>query len=81
MSWNSQDNKRYRGKIDRIYVSETESYEVDYFIDAYLRKRGAFVTNANRDVIAEYIDLFPGRAPIKRVDLEAHLDRVITVTP
>lgn len=34
--WSSHDNKRYIGKIDRIYVAMTETYEVEYFIDQYL---------------------------------------------
>ena len=79
MSWNSSDNKRYRGKIDRIYVSLTEYYEVDYFIDQYLKKRRADLTDKNRDVVGSHMDSFPGRAPIKRTDMEAFLDRVIKV--
>lgn len=35
--WSKHDNKKYIGKIDRIYVSMTEDYEVEYFIDQYLK--------------------------------------------
>ncbi len=38
--WSDHDNKKYIGKLDRIYVSMTEGYEVGYFIDKYLKDHG-----------------------------------------
>lgn len=72
--WSSHDNKRYRGKIDRIYVSVTESYEVEYYIDHYLESRRFDISNKNRDIITDALEQFPGRAPFKRADLDVFLD-------
>lgn len=76
-AWPQQDNKRYRGKIDRIFVSLTEYYEVDYYVDHYLASRKYAVHDANREVIHRQMNLYPGHAPIKRVDLDAFLDRTV----
>ncbi|NPC58536.1 hypothetical protein [Caenimonas soli] len=73
--WSSHDNKKYRGKIDRIYVAMTESYEVEYYIDDYLQSRGFEVSNPNRTVVADALEPHPGRTPFKRVDLDAFLDK------
>jgi hypothetical protein len=72
--WSSHDNKRYRGKIDRIYVSMSETYEVEYYIDHYLESRGFDISNNNRDIVAGALEQFPGRAPFKRADLDTFLD-------
>jgi len=79
MAWENNDNKWYRGKHDRIRVSLTEDYEVEYFIDAYLKRRSADVTHANRTVIANKMEDYPGRAPIMRDALNTWLDGIITV--
>lgn len=47
--------------------------------DAYLRSRGAELSDASRRVVNSHIDQYSGRAPIKRSDLEAFLNRRITV--
>lgn len=72
--WSDHDNKRYTGKLDRIYVSRDEEYEVEYFIDQYLKTRGYGVTNKNRDAIAGWIEQYPGKAPVKRDELNDWLD-------
>ncbi|NGY06624.1 hypothetical protein [Solimonas terrae] len=72
--WSDHDNKRYRGKIDRMYVSDTEYYEVEYYIDHYLESKGFAINNANRDVVAREMESFPGRAPHKRADMDKFLD-------
>jgi len=77
MSWNSEDNKHYRGKIDRMYVSDTEYWETEYYIDHYLKNHGYGVTHSNRHAIAKHMENFPGRAPHKRVDMDAYLDKVL----
>lgn len=72
--WSSHDNKRYRGKIDRIYVSMTEEYEVEYFIDDYLESRKFAISNKNRDIITAALEEYQGRSPFKRTDLNGFLD-------
>lgn len=74
MNWQAQDNKKYRGKIDRIYVSMTEHYEVDYFIDHYLSSRSFNLHDGNRKIIGDWMDLYPGRVPIRRDELTTWLD-------
>ncbi|UHQ22782.1 hypothetical protein LVB77_19375 [Lysobacter sp. 5GHs7-4] len=74
MSWNQNDNKHYRGPIDRVFVSTTESYEMSYFIDAYLRTRSYDVTDSNRRIVGAKLETYNGRAPWKRDDLNAFLD-------
>lgn len=79
-NWNQQDNKRYTGIGDQIFVSLTESYERQYFVDAYLRRRQALITDGNRRVVNAHIDQYTGRAPILRSALTLYLDGRITVT-
>lgn len=76
--WSNHDNKKYIGRIDRINVSMTEDYEVEYFIDQYLKTRRYTVNNANRDVVANELEKYPGNAPFKRDDLNDFLDKCIT---
>lgn len=79
MSWRKEDNKNYRGKIDRIYVSMTEEWEVEYFVDSYLEHRGAALSDANRGVVLAKMEEYPGSAPVKRADLIAFLNEKISV--
>ncbi|HHA2503895.1 TPA: hypothetical protein ACOENT_002132 [Stenotrophomonas maltophilia] len=72
--WSKHDNKKYIGKIDRIFVSMTEGYEVEYFIDHYLETHNYTVSNENRNIVAVALEDFPGRAPFKRDDLTRFLD-------
>lgn len=73
-NWSKHDNKKYIGKIDRIYVSMSEEYEVEYFIDTYLKSRNFKVSNENRDIITNALEKYNGKAPIKRDDLNTYLD-------
>ncbi|NHW01965.1 hypothetical protein [Stutzerimonas degradans] len=75
MSWRKEDNKNYRGKIDRIYVSMTEQWEVEYFVDTYLRYRKAELTDDNRGILLAAMEKYDGKAPVKREELIAYLDR------
>lgn len=72
--WSGHDNKKYIGKLDRIYVSMTEEYEVEYYIDQYLETRSYAVSNANRDKVAAALEKYPGRTPFKRDALNEYLD-------
>lgn len=75
MSWNNEDNKHYRGPIDRVFVSRTESYEVNYFIDDYLKSRGYAMTDESRKNIGSWMMMYAGRAPVTRDDLNAFIDK------
>lgn len=72
--WSKHDNKKYVGKLDRMYVSMSEGYEVEYFIDHYLDTRGKGVTNSNRDKIVGALQSYPFPAPYSRGALSMFLD-------
>ncbi|GAA4364119.1 hypothetical protein GCM10023185_33350 [Hymenobacter saemangeumensis] len=67
--WADDDNKRYRGKLDRICVSRTEDWEVDYFIKDFIETYGYSKTSANRHLIAVDIDRYDGPVPVMRADI------------
>lgn len=77
--WKHEDNKHYKGHLDRIYVSREEEWEVGYFVDKYIKDNGAKVTDANRDIVMAGIAKYTGKAPIKREDLTKHLDDNVTL--
>lgn len=81
MVWKSDDNKKYRGKIDRIFVSLTEDWEVEYYIDHYLVTRGQKLSEQNRSKVAHKLEDAPGKAPHKRDDLNAWLDKQYSLSP
>lgn len=72
--WPHADNKHYKGHLDRIYVSEQEEWEIGYFVDKYLEDHNSPRTEQNRTAIMSHIANYPGKAPIKRVDLKKYLD-------
>lgn len=75
MSW--QDNPTPNA-IDKVFVSQTESWEVHYFVDHYLTSNNYTVDQNNRQIVRDAIKEFPGRAPVKRTDLTAFLDAKFT---
>ena len=78
--WKHEDNKHYRGHLDRIYVSTTEEWEVGYFVDKYLKDHNSTTSDKNRDVIMQNIAAYPGKKPILRTELTKFLDGKITFT-
>ncbi|MHC8404315.1 hypothetical protein [Pseudomonas sp. TMB3-21] len=74
MPWQRSDKKRYSGKIQSIFVSLTDSWDVEHFIDEYLELRGFQVNDMNRDRIALRLEAVPGRPPYRAVQLVAWLD-------
>lgn len=72
--WSTHDNKKYIGKIDRIYVSMSENYEVEYFIDHYLETRKYQISNENRNKVAAALEKYSGKSPFKRDELNVYLD-------
>ncbi|GAB7547484.1 hypothetical protein [Cupriavidus sp. 8B] len=73
--WSGKDNKHYRRHFDRIYVSETEEWEVEYFIDHYLKTHGYDTSQQRREAILWAISEYPGRKPILRTQLTASLEK------
>jgi hypothetical protein len=61
--WSAKHNKYYRGRMDRMAVSVTESYEVDDFIDQFLRVNNIPDMDTNRERIASAMTQYPARAP------------------
>jgi hypothetical protein len=78
MNWSSEDNRHYRGHLDRIYVSQTESWEINYYIKHYLEKHYSRTTAQNMRIIGQKMESYPGRAPVKREDMTVWLDKNIT---
>ena len=76
--WNADDNKQYRGKIDRMYVALTEDYEVSYFVDKYLEAHNSPRNEKNRTVIKQVLKRCPLKAPIRREELVEWLDGQVT---
>jgi hypothetical protein len=77
MSGSSWDNPAVRGHPDSDFVAVSEQYELDYFIKTYLAAKGLADSPRNRQVVMGAIRSYPGRAPIRRVDLKAWLDRQV----
>lgn len=75
--WNEEDNKEEIGAKDRIWVSETESWEIRYFITEYIKSKDikSLKTAEAKLTIARLIKKYPGKAPIKRDDLTKYLDK------
>ncbi|WP_445570671.1 hypothetical protein [Pseudomonas sp. E102] len=78
MPWERSDKKRYSGKIEGIFASITEAWDVEDFIDQYLVLRGFQVNDMNRERIALRLEAAPGRPPYRAVQLVAWLDENYT---
>ena len=73
--WSGKDNKHYRGHLDRIFVSTTEEWEVEYFIDHYLKTHNYNNSQASREASMQGISVYPGQKPILREKLTAFLEK------
>lgn len=76
MPWPDNDNPNIRGPIDQQWVALTEPHEVSTFVHHYIATRGyannaTSIATVKADAVA-----YPGPRPVKRTDLEAHLDKV-----
>lgn len=80
MPWERSDKKRYSGKIEGIFVSITEAWDVEDFIDQYLVLRGFQANDMNRDRIALRLEAVPGRPPYRAVQVVAWLDENFTAS-
>lgn len=75
MNWNASVSKHYRGPIERVYVSLREAYDVDEYIERYLRTRGYALNDDNRRMVGGKLEKFLGRVPYLQQDLNAFLDK------
>ena len=71
MSWTIVD--LYRGPVDRVFISLTESCDLHDYIDHYLRERGFVVNEATRRAIAQVLQRYRGPAPFLQVELDRFL--------
>lgn len=74
MSWHRSDRKRYTGKLPSVFISITEAWNVERFIDLYLELRDYKVSDTNRDRVAARLEAMPGRAPYRAENLVTWLD-------
>lgn len=74
MPWSTNDNRNIRGPLDSEWVALTEPWEVDAFVRQYLNTRGHADTAEHRRIVRDDATAYPGRRPVKRTTLEAHLD-------
>lgn len=74
MNWNSQDNKKQTGEVDRIYVSSTEYYELSYYVDDYLQGNGFKINDNNREIVTKEIKACPYEPPLLRDALTKYLN-------
>ena len=60
--------------IDRVYVSWTESWDVNRYVEDYLRTRRRPPDQAARARILMYIEQYPGDPPFTKSSLDYFLD-------
>ena len=61
-------------RVERIFVSWTEQWDLATYIDHYLRTRRIPMTDASRERVWRCMGAFPGRAPHTKSDLDFFLD-------
>jgi len=74
VDWSERDQLELRGEPDRRFVALTEKWEVEHFINRYLRTRGMARTQLRFDAIEKAIRRLNLASPILRDDLIARLD-------
>jgi hypothetical protein len=79
MSWGDEDNKHYRGHLDRIYVSRTESWEIGYYIRHFLTSHNHDLSEQNRAAVGAMMQKYPGAAPVLRDDMTAWLKKQFNI--
>lgn len=75
--WPAEDNTKIVGRPDSIYVSLSEKYELRHFIEAILDEAGMTHNDANKQAVLDAIRSFPGKPPILRSLLRAHVLKVV----
>ncbi|WP_444633907.1 hypothetical protein [Cupriavidus oxalaticus] len=74
-NWSVHDDKNYRGRRDRIFVSRTEEWEIEYFIDHFLKTHQYLVNEKNRAIVLRAVNDYQGSAPIQRAELTRYLEQ------
>jgi hypothetical protein len=74
VDWPEPDKLNERGERDRRFVSLTEKWEIDNFINSYLNTRGCARTDLMVRTVEAAIAGFAGSSPVPRDDLTAYLD-------
>ena len=75
MTWDAEDSKYYTGRLDRIYVSPSESWDVNHFIKHYLLSHRRLDTDINRTTVGKILEQYPAHAPWSRVHLVALVEQ------
>ncbi|WP_323772651.1 hypothetical protein [Alcanivorax sp.] len=75
MAWKDDDDKEITGPKDGIWVSPTETWEIDHFVEEYLKDHSYKVNDKNRAIVKRTIDNYSGSNPIKRDDLIDYLNQ------
>jgi len=79
MLWDTSDNKEYVENLDRtldkIYISSTESWEVNHFIKHFLVTHGKSDNDANRAIVGKLMERYPRHAPWKGANLTAFIEQ------
>ncbi|TDV43764.1 hypothetical protein EC919_11511 [Pseudomonas graminis] len=71
----SQSETRYHtGKVESVFVSVAEAWQVERFIEAYLELRGYQLTESNRFLLTQQLEAAPGRPPYRIESLVSWLD-------
>ncbi len=74
MGRNRDDGKQYQGALFKVFVSSTESLEIEDYIDYFLRTRGYELSDSNRDIIAAKLERIPDRPHHTLNELDRWLD-------
>lgn len=69
------DNKKVVGPLDREWVATDDPVELRDFVDAYLKSRNYAVAEEGRSIVKRDALAYPGRPPVSRALLVAHLDK------
>jgi hypothetical protein len=60
--------------IDKVYVSWNEHWDVNRYVDEYLRNRRHLPGHDARDQVLRYIEHYPGDPPFTKSNLDYFLD-------
>ncbi len=60
--------------IDKIYISWTESWDLDRYVEHYLRQRVQGPDEETRAALLAMIGLYPGDPPFTKANMDYFLD-------
>ncbi len=78
--WSTKHNKYYRGRLDRMFVSLTESYEVDDFIEQFLRANNIPDMDTNRKRVASAMTQYPTYAPWRQDEVATFVRQKMNIS-